>query len=327
MAPEVIQNQKSSFPADIWSVGATAVELAEGGPPYCEFAAPRAMVEIAQNGFLGFRNGGYFSEAFCDFVFACMEKDPKVRPTAGQLLRYPFITQIELLDRQEVFADLPATEIDFARLLQVSMEENAMEEEIGEEIDMGDDTGVAFGGAATVTTDMTPDGSEQPLETVSTPPPPEVVSSPPQPEAVSIPPPEVVPSRPPPAPKHGSRERIIPSEFQVRRDGVKTGFGKSGSQLKRIPGYQTFRPMVNAKTDAKTIYVPKDQSVKVTETEDSGTNLKIIDLLKKYPGILVVVVILALFGVKKGFLVCLIVFGVFFGIIRKKSDSQKVKKE
>lgn len=114
---------KSSWPSDIWSVGATAVELAEGGPPYCEFPATRAMTEISLNGFLGFRNVDYFSEAFTDFVFTCMEKDPRQRPTAEQLLEHPFIKQIETLDRVEIFEDLPETTIDFAKLLEIAEEE------------------------------------------------------------------------------------------------------------------------------------------------------------------------------------------------------------
>ena len=128
MAPEVIQGEKSSFPCDIWSVGATAIEMAEGGPPYCEFPAPQAMLEISTNGFIGFRNNGYFSEAFADFVFKCMDKDPKRRPTARDLLSHPFIEQTKRLDRREVFGDLPMTTIDFAKLLEMGEEEEDQEE-------------------------------------------------------------------------------------------------------------------------------------------------------------------------------------------------------
>ena len=50
MAPEVIQAKEYSFPADIWSIGITAVDLAEGSPPYVEYGPTRAMLCIVMHG-------------------------------------------------------------------------------------------------------------------------------------------------------------------------------------------------------------------------------------------------------------------------------------
>ncbi|KAK8852387.1 hypothetical protein M9Y10_017361 [Tritrichomonas musculus] len=120
MAPEVIFNDgvtKYSYPVDVWSAGATAVELVEGAPPYCEFPPTRAMNEIVANGFPGFRNKDGLSKEFQDFVCNCMIYRSDRRPTAEQLLTHPFIKRVEKLDRKAVFKNLLSQEINFNDLI------------------------------------------------------------------------------------------------------------------------------------------------------------------------------------------------------------------
>ena len=120
MAPEIINGEKYSFPTDIWSVAATAVELAEGAPPYCEYPSTRAMVSIATLGFPGLTFANKFSNEFNQFLAECTSMNPDERPTARQLLEHPFIKGAEKLDRAEVFKNLLSTQVDFTKLLEES---------------------------------------------------------------------------------------------------------------------------------------------------------------------------------------------------------------
>jgi len=129
MAPEVINGKKYSFPADIWSLGFTAVELAEGAPPYCEFPPTRAMIEIVTRGFPGFRNGAKFSQEFVDFVKQCTQLSPQQRPTATELLKHPFITRSNQLDRKLILKSLVSEPIDFQKVMSMGDEEEYEEED------------------------------------------------------------------------------------------------------------------------------------------------------------------------------------------------------
>lgn len=106
MAPEVIKGSYYSFPADIWSLGITAVEFAEGAPPYVEYPPTKAMVEIAIKGFPGYRFPQMHSPEFTDFVSKCVIVDQSQRWTTGQLLEHPFIKRSERLPRAQVLREL-----------------------------------------------------------------------------------------------------------------------------------------------------------------------------------------------------------------------------
>ncbi|XP_078508043.1 serine/threonine-protein kinase 4 [Lissotriton helveticus] len=91
MAPEVIQEIGYNCVADIWSLGITAIEMAEGKPPYSEIHPMRAIFMIPTNPPPTFRKPELWSPDFKDFVTQCLVKNPEQRATATQLLQHPFV--------------------------------------------------------------------------------------------------------------------------------------------------------------------------------------------------------------------------------------------
>jgi serine/threonine protein kinase len=91
MAPEVMQNRHYDARCDIWSLGITAIEMADGLPPNHDLPASRAMRMIPSQPPPTFENPSEWSEDFNAFVRRCLTKNPEERPWAEDLLFDPFI--------------------------------------------------------------------------------------------------------------------------------------------------------------------------------------------------------------------------------------------
>ncbi|KAL3856081.1 hypothetical protein ACJMK2_015277 [Sinanodonta woodiana] len=99
MAPEIIACErqfeyKYDIRCDVWSLGITAIEMAEGEPPLADKHPMRALFRIPRNPPPKLKNPEKWSATFKDFIAQCLIKDFEARPFSWDLLDHPFIKQV-----------------------------------------------------------------------------------------------------------------------------------------------------------------------------------------------------------------------------------------
>jgi hypothetical protein len=113
MAPEVIATDQQDDAwydqrSDIWSLGITAIEIADGEPPLSDVHPMRALFLIPRNKPPQLPDRKKWSKTVNDFVAVCLEKDFLKRPTSTALMKHAFLTKVprsakqsmaELIDR------------------------------------------------------------------------------------------------------------------------------------------------------------------------------------------------------------------------------------
>ncbi|KAH9329587.1 hypothetical protein KI387_001695, partial [Taxus chinensis] len=87
MAPEVIQESRYDGKVDVWALGVSAIEMAEGLPPRSNVHPMRVLFMISSEPAPMLEDKEKWSLVFHDFVAKCLTKEPRIRPTAIELLK------------------------------------------------------------------------------------------------------------------------------------------------------------------------------------------------------------------------------------------------
>ncbi|XP_010482930.1 PREDICTED: mitogen-activated protein kinase kinase kinase ANP1-like [Camelina sativa] len=93
MSPEVARGEEQSFPADVWALGCTVIEMATGSSPWPELND--VVAAIYKIGFSGESPviPVWLSDKGQDFLRNCLRKDPKQRWNVQELLQHPFLDE------------------------------------------------------------------------------------------------------------------------------------------------------------------------------------------------------------------------------------------
>lgn len=83
---------------DVWSVGITAIELAEGEPPLSGLHPMRALFQIPRNPPPSLSHPEMFSPQLVDFIADCLIKDMNQRPFARELLEHPLLLAVSAFE-------------------------------------------------------------------------------------------------------------------------------------------------------------------------------------------------------------------------------------
>ncbi|XP_030623211.1 TRAF2 and NCK interacting kinase b isoform X2 [Chanos chanos] len=147
MAPEVIACDENpdatyDFKSDLWSLGITAIEMAEGAPPLCDMHPMRALFLIPRNPAPRLKSKKW-SKKFQSFIDSCLVKNHSQRPSTEQLLKHPFIR--DLPNERQVRIQLK-DHIDRTKKKRGERDETEYEysgsEEEEEERDMGEPSSI-----------------------------------------------------------------------------------------------------------------------------------------------------------------------------------------
>lgn len=99
MAPEVIATDQQPEAwydqrSDVWSLGITAIEIAETEPPLSDLHPMRALFLIPRNKPPTLKDKRKWPVDLSGFIKECLEKDFMRRKTSAQMLKHPFVAKV-----------------------------------------------------------------------------------------------------------------------------------------------------------------------------------------------------------------------------------------
>ena len=120
MAPEVIRESHYDGRADVWSLGITTIEMAEGAPPHANLHPLRAIFVIPTKPAPTLADPDNWSPEMLDFVRCCCQKEPSQRHDSALLSSHPFVKQeviaLRTMNRSETDTDNADARAKYRRL-------------------------------------------------------------------------------------------------------------------------------------------------------------------------------------------------------------------
>ncbi|KAL5132119.1 Mitogen-activated protein kinase kinase kinase 17 [Glycine soja] len=100
MAPEVARGEEQGYPADVWALGCTVLEMATGFAPWPNVEDPvTVLYRVAYSDDVP-EIPCFLSEEAKDFLGKCFRRNPKERWSCGQLLKHPLLGEFSSNDKK-----------------------------------------------------------------------------------------------------------------------------------------------------------------------------------------------------------------------------------